>query len=148
MSSYSFSCLASVCWYKKMSSTTRYFYFPPTDGKSPVMPMTAATSSNDLRDMDCSPAEIEEFMKEVRQHLTLNISTHLFFYHLSALVSLFLPSVSSPPVVALSVTAVSHYSVVVVVLQDESCSIQTSPESWSQGSVNGKLHFSSRFSSG
>ncbi|XP_013857369.1 interferon regulatory factor 8 [Austrofundulus limnaeus] len=52
-------------------------------GRSPVMPMTAATSSNDLRDMDCSPAEIEEFMKE-----------------------------------------------------EESCSIQTSPESWSQGSIN------------
>ncbi|XP_017296601.1 interferon regulatory factor 8 [Kryptolebias marmoratus] len=51
-------------------------------GKSPVMPMAAATSSNDLTEMDCSPAEIEEFMKE-----------------------------------------------------DEGCSIQTSPESWSQSST-------------
>lgn len=93
------------------------------------MPMTSATSSNDLRDMDCSPAEIEEFMKEVRQLLTVNISTLLcVFYHLSS------TSVSSPPVVALS--AGSHYNL--VVLQDESCSIQTSPESWSQSSINGK----------
>ncbi|XP_029284498.1 interferon regulatory factor 8 [Cottoperca gobio] len=53
------------------------------NGKSSVMSMAATTSSGDIIDMDCSPAEIEELIKE-----------------------------------------------------DESCSIQASPEYWSQGSIN------------
>ncbi|MEQ2222147.1 hypothetical protein ILYODFUR_023012 [Ilyodon furcidens] len=52
-------------------------------GKVPVMPMTGTTSSGDLTDMDCSPAEIEELIKE-----------------------------------------------------EEGCSIQASPEYWSQSSMN------------
>ncbi|KAM7406208.1 hypothetical protein PAMP_000598 [Pampus punctatissimus] len=52
-------------------------------GKSSVMAMNVPTSSGDTTDMDCSPVEIEEFIKE-----------------------------------------------------EEGCSIQASPEYWSQGSVN------------
>lgn len=51
--------------------------------KTSVVPMAVSTSSGDIPDMDCSPAEIEELMKE-----------------------------------------------------DEGCSIQTSPEYWSQSSIN------------
>ncbi|XP_012710555.1 interferon regulatory factor 8 [Fundulus heteroclitus] len=52
-------------------------------GKVPVMPMTGTSSSGELADMDCSPTEIEELIKE-----------------------------------------------------EEGCSIQASPEYWSQGSIN------------
>uniref|UniRef100_A0A3Q3SU28 Interferon regulatory factor 8 n=1 Tax=Mastacembelus armatus TaxID=205130 RepID=A0A3Q3SU28_9TELE len=54
-------------------------------GKSSVMAIPATTSSGDITDMDCSPAELEDLIKE-----------------------------------------------------EESCSIQASPEYWSQGSINGK----------
>ncbi|TMS12954.1 Interferon regulatory factor 8 [Larimichthys crocea] len=53
------------------------------NGKSSVMPMAVTTSSGDITDMDCSPAELEELIKE-----------------------------------------------------EEGCSIQASPEYWSQGSIN------------
>lgn len=61
-------------------------------GKGPVMAMVATTSSGDITDMDCSPAEIEELIKE-----------------------------------------------------EDSCSIQASPEYWSQGSINGKMTLSTQF---
>ncbi|XP_076583145.1 interferon regulatory factor 8 [Chaetodon auriga] len=53
------------------------------NSKSSVMAMAATTSSGDITDMDCSPAELDELIKE-----------------------------------------------------EESCSIQASPEYWSQGSIN------------
>ncbi|XP_020569339.2 interferon regulatory factor 8 [Oryzias latipes] len=53
------------------------------NGKSSMMTIPAPTSSSDMKDMDCSPSEIEEFIKE-----------------------------------------------------EDGCSIQASPEYWSQGSMN------------
>lgn len=41
--------------------------------------MAATTSTGDITDMDCSPAEIEEFIKEVRLLLTLNTYCYLSF---------------------------------------------------------------------
>lgn len=48
----------------------RLIIFPSftSDGKSPMIAM-ATSSSGDITDMDCSPAALEEFIKEVRPHL-------------------------------------------------------------------------------
>lgn len=47
-------------------------FLSPQDGKSSVMTMTATISSVDIPDMDCSPAAIEELIKEVRLPCTSN----------------------------------------------------------------------------
>lgn len=39
--------------------------FPHSDGKSSVMAMAASSACGDITDMDCSPAELEELIKEV-----------------------------------------------------------------------------------
>lgn len=44
---------------------SQFLLLPPLDGKSSVMPMAVTTSSGDITDMDCSPAELEELIKEV-----------------------------------------------------------------------------------
>lgn len=64
-------------------------FLSSTDGKSSGMAMTATTSSGDTADMDCSPAEIEEFIKEVRlipiSNHSSNYVSHLYFCPLSCL---------------------------------------------------------------
>lgn len=41
-----------------------------TDGKTSVMAMAATSSSADITDMDCSPGDIEELIKEVNMILS------------------------------------------------------------------------------
>lgn len=83
--------LTDTCWYHKLESATHCaacetsMFAPwtesecsvllPTDGKTSVMAMTAKTSSGDITDMDCSSAEIEELIKEVRPFLTLSLTS-------------------------------------------------------------------------
>lgn len=38
---------------------------PPSDGKSLPMAMATSNPCGDITDMECSPAELEEFTKEV-----------------------------------------------------------------------------------
>ncbi len=136
------------------------------------MAMAATTSSGEMTDMDCSPAELEEFIKEVRLLLTLNHRlNHISHLSFSPLSHLFLDTfiaaqlffshchtvLSPPTLVAPSMHLLPldlHYCEaykgalltttydVVVFLQEEGCSIQASPEYWSQGSVSGKKTFS------
>lgn len=50
--------------------------FPHPDGKSSSMAMAASNACGDITDMDCSPAELEELIKEVWLPLTLNHITN------------------------------------------------------------------------
>uniref|UniRef100_A0A671UZQ7 Interferon regulatory factor 8 n=1 Tax=Sparus aurata TaxID=8175 RepID=A0A671UZQ7_SPAAU len=50
------------------------------NGKSSVMAMAATTSSGDITDMDCSPAELEELIKEVRLSVTLQTTDFLSLF--------------------------------------------------------------------
>lgn len=138
--------------------------------------MTAKTSSVDITDMDCSSAEIEELIKEVRPFLTLNHCLPLTSgpspssvicvsrcasLPLSLFVTFFLSdyhTVLSPPsLFAQSMHTLPHdlhdYEVykgallttycffVCLFVFQEDCSIQASPEYWSQSSINSKAYF-------
>lgn len=57
--------------------------FPNSDGKSSVMAMAASSACGDITDMDCSPPELEELIKEVWLPLTLNHITTVYLSLLS-----------------------------------------------------------------
>lgn len=141
--------------------------------------MHIVTSPGDITDMDCSPAEVEDFIKEVRFLLRVihwNKLTHLSPLFFSALSSVFLMNCTFYAInlffVTFHFTTLSYlvqnllrslctpidlqphdykmYSWAFLTriqyfqclffffLQEEGCSIQASPEYWSQGSINGK----------
>lgn len=68
-----------VCTMKKSHDVS----FPHSDGKSSGMTMAASSACGDITDMDCSPAELEELIKEVWLPLTLNHITTVYLSLLS-----------------------------------------------------------------
>lgn len=96
-----------------INTSTFVILFLITDGKSSFMTLPA-TNSGDMTDMDCSPGEIEEFIKEVRHFFQSNSLFTFDYEHIYLHKEYF------------------------YFLQEEACSIQASPEYWSQGSINCK----------
>lgn len=87
------------------------------------MTMAGTANGGSMAEMDCSPAELEELMKEVRQPPTapLTLST---------------PTLTSSP--ATWRFPPCHRVTILFSLQEEGCHIQASPEYWSHSSLSSK----------
>lgn len=116
------------------------------------------SSCGEIPGIDCSPAELEELIKEVRLSPTLNHLLNCVAYLSPPLLSLCVTFVSLPHCSACSSTlsldvhdcevykgALLAASYDVFFLQEDGCIIQASPEYWSQGSISGKTTFFTQF---